>query len=375
MTPTETTKLCTLSDKVLRDDDRRTDVVELAKLGRVAGKLIPEMRADRDAYRAQRDAIESAKDVVSRFAASLAGSVNGDEYAWTLEDMKRDATRWREATAAGAESDEALAKAAYDECHPHYPYRWGDVDGPGLSESADFVHVARVVRERVQAQCAAQLAEALDVHDVSWPEMLKMVEQEARAADQRVGMNGAEPPLLRRLDPEGAYDTEADFVSDFNEQREALANLMKYANLLDAPVIFDASALYRELGSKRAAAANAPRQPRPGEVWRSIPWAVDCVVGEKNQHGSVRMLPKANVGASCLGWTPDNADGWTFVRGPEAAEPTTPATLPPALDAAAYWARQYNDGAPVHVGDVARALAALVDCEMARRAVVGGSNG
>jgi hypothetical protein len=244
-----------------------------------------------------------------------------------LKEAKADTERWRQATAAGSDTDEANARAA------------AAVRGVGSLDDSPFTlkqwtSDARVVRERVQAQCAAQLAEALG----------------------HVG------------------------------------NKLNWLQLLTKVRAFHAFVM----AEPAEAAPEAGREPRPGEVWRIL-GDEECVATDRMSPVGTRFMASLQRPGLDYEWDESCASQWEFVRGPEAAEPTPPAPhleLPVDKNVIARWRNctkfqrgshcgvqeQIGDGPGPSIYDVDRlaaTVAALVDCEMARRAggggVVGGS--
>lgn len=119
----------------------------------------------------------------------LLGCEDGEditEAAKRVPELKADAEKWR---ALGRASD--LGELAYN-IFDGKPADFKRTFKNGRPEGWIWDRLADAVATSVAGGHVAELAEALDVHDVSWPEMLKMVEEEARAIDSANGTNGAE---------------------------------------------------------------------------------------------------------------------------------------------------------------------------------------
>lgn len=389
-----------LYDLATRWLERKATIAEVDEalgLARMAAKRIQELEA-------QRDALERGYIRIAQYLPNCAPNLACIEEAIgevadaagkavaELESLREDATRWREATASHSDvSDEALAKLAHDECHPHYPFRWGDVDGPGLAESADFVYVARVVRERVQAQCAARaaadVAEAFDEpNDKPYQETLEIVRQRlASAMAAADGSAHSEPQPTPAVgdtvvSPRSAQpEVEGEVTALFGDRPRCWVRWPGGVG----PASFDRLRVVKRAASK----PEAPREPRPGEVWRVL-GDEECVATDRMSPTGTRFMASLQRPGLDFEWDESCASQWEFVRAPEAAEPTPPAPLPPMPNATQldWWRSGMIDGHFVgddddmsptlgEVKTMGKVLAALVDCEMARRAGSGGSAG
>ena len=121
-------------------------------------------------------AIESLKDDVADGYEKVSAEA---------KSLRADADRWRQAAASGAENDETLAQSVWDARGTMGSWWAANQPTQGV-----WIGDARVMREHVQARCAAQVAEALDMPVCAWSELLKHVEDAARASDAAEGING-----------------------------------------------------------------------------------------------------------------------------------------------------------------------------------------